>query len=68
MKDLQTHEAEPHIENVKSELHELVAHLRRDAGRVADATAAALFQASAEVIHGLEVAYEQFRGKKESAD
>ena len=65
MQELQTNEARPHVENVKAELHMLIEHLRRDAAIVEDRQAAALFEASAEVIHGLELAFEHFQQQSE---
>lgn len=67
MKELQTKEHGPHVDNIKDELHELVKHLRRDAQIVDDEQAAALFETSAEVIHGLEVAFDHFKTKVEPA-
>ncbi|HEU0037156.1 MAG TPA: hypothetical protein VFQ53_41385 [Kofleriaceae bacterium] len=57
MKELDTTEAVPHMVNVMGELHELIDHMRRDAQRVADPRAAALFETSAEVLAGLERAF-----------
>src|SRR3954466_16343289 len=48
MKDLQTKEPGPHVDNVKNELHGLVEHLRKDAKLIDDPQAAALFETSAE--------------------
>jgi hypothetical protein len=67
MRELQTKDPAAHVENVGAELHELVEHLRRDAGLVDDPQAAALFETSAEVIHGLEVAFQHFKAKSEPA-
>lgn len=57
MKDLDTSDAVPHMVNVMAELHELIDHMRRDAQRVSDPRAAALFETSAEVLAGLERAF-----------
>jgi hypothetical protein len=67
MKDLQTSESGPHVDNVKRELHALVAHLRRDAELLGEPQAAALFETSAEVIQGLELAFDHFKARSEAA-
>jgi hypothetical protein len=68
MQELQTKEAPPHVENVKATLHELVDHLRRDAAIIEDPRASQLFAASAEVIAGLEHAFERLSdGARSSA-
>jgi hypothetical protein len=67
MKELQTKDPAAHVENIRAELHQLVDHLRRDAKIVDDQQAAALFETSAEVIHGLEVALDHFKTKAEPA-
>jgi len=67
MKDLQTKDPAPRVDNVRMELHALVEHLRRDAKLVDDPQAAAMFETSAEVIHGLETALDHFKEKAEPA-
>ena len=67
MKELQTKEPGPHVDNVRGELHQLGEHLRRDAAHIDDPQAAAMFETAAEVIHGLEVALEHYRKKAEPA-
>jgi hypothetical protein len=67
MEDLQTNQATPHIKNVRTEIHALIDHLKRDAARVTDAKAAALFEVSAEVLKGLEKAFVDFGEAKEPA-
>jgi hypothetical protein len=67
MQDLQTKEPGPHVENIKGALHELIDHLRRDAKLVDDPKAAAMFETSAEVLRGVEVALEHFQTKAEPA-
>jgi hypothetical protein len=60
-------DARMHAQNIKSELHELIAHLRRDVERVDDPRARALFETSAEVIGGLEKAFSDFESRNEPA-
>jgi hypothetical protein len=67
MEQLQTNQAEPHVNKLRDELHSLVEHLRRDAAKVTDAKAAALFETSAEVLAGLERAFSDYGEKKEAA-
>ena len=66
MKELQTREPGPHVENVRSELHELANHLRRDAEIVDDDQAQALFETTAEVLRGLERALEYYQRRTET--
>ena len=67
MRDLQTKEPLPHVDNIRGELHALVEHLRKDAKMIEDPQTAAMFETSAEVIHGLEVAFEHFKTRSEPA-
>ena len=60
-------DARVHARNIKSQLHELIEHLRRDVERVDDARARALFETSAEVITGLEKAFSDFENHNEPA-
>jgi hypothetical protein len=56
-----------HTRNIKGELHELVGHLRRDVDRVEDPRAQALFETTAEVVGGLEKAFNDFEQRDEPA-
>jgi hypothetical protein len=60
MQDLDTKIAAPHLANIRQKLHEIVVHLRRDTTVVDDPKAVALFETSAEVIEGLERAFDHF--------
>lgn len=67
MEDLQTNQATPHVNNVRTEIRALIDHLKRDAARVTDTRAAVLFETSAEVLKGLEKAFVDFGEGKEPA-
>jgi hypothetical protein len=56
-----------HARNIRSELDEVVQHLRRDAGRVDDPRGQALFETAAEVLVGLEKALTDFEQRNEPA-
>jgi hypothetical protein len=56
-----------HARNIRSELHDLVGHVRRDVERVEDPRARALFETTAEVLVGLEKAFSDFEHRNEPA-
>ena len=56
-----------HTANIKEELVKLSEHLREDVDKVDDPKAKALFEVSAEVIDGLQKAFNDFEKKNESA-
>ncbi|HET6769233.1 MAG TPA: hypothetical protein VFH08_17615 [Chitinophagaceae bacterium] len=56
-----------HTANIKNEFKKLSEHLREDVEKVNDPQAKALFEVSAEVIDGLEKAFEDYERKNESA-
>ena len=65
MEQLTTSDPLPHVRNVREEIHDLVEHLRNDAHIVKDPKARALFETSAEVLSGLERAFEHFASHSE---
>lgn len=67
MKDLQTSDPKEHSQNIRSELQEIVDHLRKDISKVEDPKAKALFETSAEVLSGLLTAYKHYEEGKEEA-
>lgn len=67
MKDLQTSDPKEHSKNIRSELQEVIDHLRRDIGKVDDPKAKALFETSAEVLKGLMTAYSHYEEGREEA-
>ena len=67
MKELETSNAKEHSANIRSELQELIDHLRRDIGKVDDPRAKALFETSAEVLQGLATAFSHYEEGKEEA-
>jgi hypothetical protein len=56
-----------HTARVKEQLHGLITHLRGDIPQLADPKAKALFEATAEVLTGLERAFRDYEEKKEPA-
>ena len=67
MKELETSNAKEHSANIRSELQELIDHLRRDTSKVDDPRAKALFETSAEVLQGLATAFSHYEEGKEEA-
>jgi hypothetical protein len=56
-----------HTLKIKDMLNETMQHMREDVGKVSDPKAQALFETSAEVLHGLITAYDHFEQKSEAA-
>jgi len=56
-----------HTANTKEEFIKLSEHLREDVDKVDDPRAKALFEVSAEVIDGLQKAFNDYEKKNESA-
>jgi hypothetical protein len=60
-------DARHHTANLKRMLTETLEHARKDAGKVNDPKAQALFETTAEVLIGLKKAYEHFEKREEGA-
>ena len=56
-----------HTAKLKQMLREIAAHAREDVGKVKDPRAQALFETTAEVLLGLEKAYQDFEERSERA-
>jgi hypothetical protein len=56
-----------HTSRIKSEMKDLIDHLRDDVSKVDDAKAKGLFETSAEVIEGLQKAFTDYEEKSEEA-
>jgi hypothetical protein len=56
-----------HTANIRAALRELVDHLREDTGKFAEPKAQALFETSAEVLIGLQTAFEHYESGAEAA-
>jgi hypothetical protein len=56
-----------HTANVRKEFRILIDHLRGDIEKIDDPKAQALFETAAEVISGLDTAFEHYEEKSESA-
>jgi hypothetical protein len=56
-----------HTAKLKQMLRDVAAHAREDVGKVSDPKAQALFETTAEVLLGLEKAYQDFEDRNERA-
>jgi len=56
-----------HSANLRKEFGILIDHLRGDIEKIDDPKAQALFETAAEVISGLDTAFEHYEAKSESA-
>lgn len=56
-----------HTLKIKDMQNDTMQHMREDVGKVSDPKAQALFETSAEVLHGLITAYDHFEQKSEVA-
>lgn len=56
-----------HIRNVSRMINDLITHLREDIGKIDDPQAKALFEVSAEVLGGLQKAFEHYESRSEKA-
>ena len=56
-----------HTANLKRMLRDVAAHAREDVTKVSDPKAQALFETTAEVLLGLERAYQDFEDRNERA-
>jgi hypothetical protein len=56
-----------HTQKIKTQMHQLIDHLREDIGKVTEPKAQALFETSAEVLGGLAKAFDDYEKKNEAA-
>lgn len=56
-----------HTQKLKAQMHQLIEHLRKDVGQVAEPKAQALFETSAEVLIGLVKAFDDYEQQSEAA-
>jgi len=56
-----------HTQQIRERLQDLIDHLREDIGKVDEPQALALFETSAEVLGGLQRAFEHYEEKNEAA-
>ena len=66
MKTSEPNDPFEHTANIKEEFRKLSGHLREDIQKLSDPEAKALFEVSAEVIEGLEKAFNDYERKTES--
>jgi hypothetical protein len=67
METIASKEPRAHTENIRGEFRELIQHLRDDVKRVDEPKARALFETAAEVIAGLDTAFQHYEEKREEA-
>ena len=67
METIASKDGRAHTANVRKEFRTLIDHLRDDIEKIDDPKAQALFGTAAEVISGLDTAFEHYEGKSESA-
>jgi hypothetical protein len=67
METIETKEPRAHTANIRGEFRELIQHLRDDVKRVEEPKARALFETAAEVITGLDTAFQHYEEKREAA-
>lgn len=63
--DLPENDPRRHTRQVRARLAERIGHLREDVSKVGDPRAQALFETTAEVLAGLEKAYQDFEARDE---
>lgn len=56
-----------HTRQIRQRLQDMTQHLREDVGKVEEAKARALFETTAEVLIGLDRAYEHYEQRSEEA-
>jgi hypothetical protein len=68
-KDIMKTENNPihHTQKLKTQMRQLIDHLREDVGKVTEPKAQALFETSAEVLIGLVKAFDDYEKKTEAA-
>ena len=67
METIESKEPKAHTANIRGEFRELIQHLREDTKKVEEPKAKALFETAAEVISGLDTAFEHYERKSEAA-
>jgi len=65
MESITSKDPKAHAANVRKEFRELITHLRGDIAKVDDPKAQALFETAAEVLSGLDTAFQHFEQKSE---
>ena len=67
METIASNDPRAHAANVRKEFRELIEHLRGDINKIDEPKAQALFETAAEVIGGLETAFQHYEEKSEEA-
>ena len=67
METIASKDPRAHTANVRKEFRILIDHLRGDIERIDNPKAQAVFETAAEVISGLDTAFEHYEEKSESA-
>jgi hypothetical protein len=66
-KNLPESDPQRHVANIRRMLNEVLNHCREDVEKVSEPKAQVLFETTAEVLHGLETAYEHYAKGSEPA-
>ena len=67
MKTIASKDPRAHTANIRQEFEEIIEHLREDVKKVDDPKAQALFETAAEVMSGLNTAFEHYETNAEKA-
>ena len=67
MKSLSGNDPIHHTHKIKTQMSQLIGHLREEVGKVTEPKAQALFETSAEVLSGLVKAFDDYEEKSEAA-
>jgi hypothetical protein len=67
METIASKDPRAHTANVRKEFRELIDHLRGDVDKITEPKAQALFETTAEVITGLDLAFKHYEEKSEKA-
>ena len=67
MESIASHDPRAHVANIRGEFQELIQHLREDIEKVDDPKGQALFETAAEVLIGLNTAFQHYERKSERA-
>ena len=67
METIASKDPRAHTANVRKEFGELIEHLRADLNKIDEPKAQALFETAAEVISGLDTAFQHYEQKSEKA-
>jgi hypothetical protein len=67
MESIGSRDPRAHVANVRGEFQKLIQHLRENIDKIDDSKGQALFETAAEVLTGLNAAFEHYEQKSERA-